>query len=210
MRRSSFSLIEVLIAGFLVTLVASALFFWVGFQSRKKKEMELLKEEVRRERNGDYRLKEVFSGLRGDSIFFTDEAAGNLTFLFHNGVDRSPYLSDLVVGQLSFDANEKALLLTLWPAPKCEKEQPVRTQVLFEGIEGAEFSFYSPKEQRGLVVDPEKVQQGPEAGWQRLWKKSWKGLPALIKLQVKKRDEIEERIYCYDLLHYPKPPVVKR
>lgn len=184
MKKRSVSIIEVLIALGLLSLLLSTLFFWYRSFSKQKVEFTILKAPLMEERYTHQRLQSIF-GAAALPLFTA--SAHTLVFYFDRGPSPEPKLAGEILGSLYYDASERCLCLGIWPKPTSENSltTPSETFVLLEGVEGCTFSFYHPPDHFKKPVDPEEIgKPKPKEGWQNSWEASYKMLPALMKIEI--------------------------
>jgi hypothetical protein len=161
-------------------------------------------------------------------------AQGNpqsLIFTYDHGVDLSKQFSNQILAQLFVDAKNR-LCLASWPIPSRWMEGvsiPMKFEVLLEGVEKLKFWFFiapdrkwdpspassqpnpnpnpPPNPQPGsstssveVVVNP-----SPEGEWIDYWNQDYKQLPAIIKIEIKRKGKTE--FFSFPLSQCRRQPV---
>lgn len=190
--KNSFTLIEVLIALGLTSILMATLLFWYKHITTTKHQFKEMEWTILEERYLHQKLGNIFSSLPCNSEnfkqhFFTSDTdqrqiVGNsLVFYFDNGPNLDPQLANFVLGRIYLDAQSKTICLGVWPL---KGKDPSYTLPLLNQVEKVAFSFYFPP-QNHFIVDPEKVSRTvPQSGWQIIWKDEYQQLPALIKVDI--------------------------
>lgn len=197
------TLIETMTALALLSIVLTLLF---GF-FKQLSDLQLLTENQQRTsfqmRYAESRLSYIFQRLIKDSdnyynekfYFYLDPSNNNfsqypsLVFTFNNGVKRDPTLSDELLARLYIDENQSLCLVT-WPVYDKDARDHMHKEILLNNIKNIEYEFYMPpeKDKKNNVsakhVDPEE--KLPENNkWHQEWKKTYKQLPAILRITVK-------------------------
>lgn len=151
-------LIEVLISMALAGLLLTVLLGYFAEMSKAGRLVAESRQELAEERYVQTRLSQVFhrslvplsKGKR--VVFFTKEAAGQMTegpslvFSYDNGAVINPIFSNVVLGRLFVDG-EQRLCLATWPLYRRYQPGetiPMQKEVLLDGVHQLEFSFFHP------------------------------------------------------------------
>lgn len=166
------TLMEVLIAMVLTVLVLTTLTFFYRQVMVIGNEIDEVKKHDFYTRYVENRLMDVLpktlSPKDKDFAFFsfgddgtTKLGSQNLIFTFFNGVSLEKEVANHAIGRLFVDP-EGRLTFAYWPTPKQwdkPEEPPIKKEILLEGVEAIEFSFFIAPE-----VAPEKPSQQEEQG----------------------------------------------
>lgn len=204
MRRQFFTLLEVIIAMALVSLLMTMLFSYYA-------QIESLQAAAAREKEEGFQLRYLQARLatllpstiskNGEDFYFYthrgSEEMASLTFTFDNGVDLDAHFSNHVLARLFLEESQGNLLLARWPVPRCwtkEEAPPMLREVLIDRVTGLDFAFYyppTPSENKGVTI--RGVQNSPTTKgeletnqWYSLWHSSYRDLPAIIKVRIKR------------------------
>jgi hypothetical protein len=143
----------------------------------------------------------------------------SLIFTYDHGVDLSKQFSNQILAEIFVDTQNR-LCLASWPVPSRWMEGvsiPMKFEVLLEGVEKLKFWFFiapnrkwepsqaspqtnptpnpnpNPSPQPGgetptveVVVNP-----SPEGDWIDYWNQDYKQLPAIIKIEIKRKGKTE-------------------
>ncbi len=196
LRRHAVSLIEVLIAMTLLTLLLGSLFSWYHHLTQKKGELETFKRTHLEEYYAWQRLEQILP--KAQAPFYTEDGA--LIFRFDRGLHSQPLLSETVLGKLYFDEALHTLCLGIWPDPKQEEapRSPSQTFTLLDNVSAFTFQLYSPPDPFPKPVDPEQIgKPRPIPTWQNTWLAEYETLPALVQLTIERGDQ--KRALYFDL-----------
>lgn len=187
------TLIEVLIALSLLTILLSALFSTYHVFFRHKNEIEKQKQEVLEEKFISKKLQRIFSEVE---LPFYKSDGDRLVFIFNRGVYNEPLLSGKVLGMLFYDRGSRALCLGIWPKPEKENtlKFPCETLVLIENVDDVNINFYYPPEVHAFV-DPEKAgSYCPVSGWQSSWHPKFEKLPAFMEISWSRSGKMQNTL----------------
>jgi prepilin-type N-terminal cleavage/methylation domain-containing protein len=216
MKKRAFSLIEMVIALGLLSLLLSTLLFWYHSLTQKKTEFNRLKGPLMEERYAYQRLQNLLP--KAELPLFTIELGGGVLFVFDKGVDVKPELSGRVVAYLYHDEATHSLCLSLWPYSMLSETPsvpppPILISPLLNGVEACSFHFYLPPDPFRQPVNPEEVGRvRPSEGWQQRWADEYNKLPAMVKICITRNAQegcpLHTFEYLFDLplpVIYPKP-----
>lgn len=189
-KRRAFTLIELLTALGLLSVMLASLFFWTRQLTVSRAQQENAVWPSRLCRYADQRLTQTLPKATGS--FCTQEGA--LIFTFDNGPHPDPALSGEVLGKL-YLSDHGALCLGIWPK---DAPEPAETHVLLKDVEELTFSFYYPPQTR-LQVNPDQVGKAtPKELWQSTWELEYATLPAMMQLSFVYREEKQTFGYDFD------------
>ncbi|MGM0440217.1 MAG: PilW family protein [Chlamydiota bacterium] len=180
MKRKYSTLIEVIIAMALVSILMTSLLGFYSYMTRTNSYVTKLSRQAFRMRYAQQRLSYVIEHANLDkkirpredsnsyqdniTVFYTTDNESSvikgpsLVFSFDNGVDIAPEFSNGVLGRLYLDHQDN-LCLAFWPLPHQEQAEqilPMRREILLAGVSDLHFSFYAPPLEEGSDqhVDP--------------------------------------------------------
>jgi len=160
-RRRFATLLEVLIALSLTTIILTTLSFFYLQIDTLNRESERVQIESFKRRFLQYRLTQIFpqtltfKGRNEDiSFFFSStfseglflQGTESLVFAYDNCVNLDTTFAAEVLARLYVDL-EGRFCLGIWPAPKRWAENelpPMKKEILFEGVEMLKFQFFIP------------------------------------------------------------------
>ncbi|OJU80764.1 MAG: hypothetical protein BGO10_03010 [Chlamydia sp. 32-24] len=215
LKKPVFTLIEILIALGLISLILTTLGFYIKIIDRSSVVVEQLQKESFNRIHIENRLQDVFHhtlsprDVKKKFVFLTSQqphslnknGSTNLIFTYHNEGMRDSLFANQVIGRLFVDNNKNLCLATI-PLPEDDHEMldsipPAHVEVLMEEIEEMELFFYYPeqknknlflnKTRKGLLQQPSQILLKPVEGWINNWKQEFFTLPALIKIQLKRK-----------------------
>ena len=232
--RRCMTLLEVLIAmGLSMVLISIVVYFYQQL-SLINLEMDKAQNEHFQKRYVEYRLNailpEIVSPTNKDFHFFIgqnnqglfNEGSQNLVFTYNNGVKLDKKMSDLVIGRLYLDKNDRFSLAS-WPIPKRWKEDeapPITKEVIMENVVTLSFSFYAPPDkgqfkfvnkQEGTTTTQLSKPSYPSTiknETQNEWKREYRQLPAIIYVKIKRKlgkDKFEDIVFAYPLPNTQQP-----
>jgi type II secretory pathway component PulJ len=187
-RRLSITLLEVLIAIALVSILTSVCLGYYRQIHLLNHELENLRKESFLEKTLQYRLSKIIPAItlsKDDPYFYLSVdsnqymESNSLVFVYDRGVDIQPQFSNEVLARLYLNS-KKQVCISYWPRPSKWKydEPPMITEILKDGVEALSFSFYEPKQ------------------WLNEWDQEKEKLPAMLKITFKGESE---ETYSYPL-----------
>lgn len=224
-KKHPLTLIEVLIALSLSSLIMTAMFYFYQKAVRLDAAVQKVEHQVFSLRLLESQLMRIIprtmSTKEAENDFFfltgrSDQISKNgtpyLLFSYDRGVDLDPLFSNIVLGRLYVDKRGRLILAT-WPAPSRWPQDrnlvPMKREVLYDNVTNLLFSFYNPPEQkntnesttpirrsiRGIVFSDPEV----KGGFMKEWKNDYGMLPALMKLEIEthKNGITEKRIFPF-------------
>lgn len=226
-KRHYLTLVEVLIALGLSSIIMTAMFYFYQKAARldiavQKVEhqvfsLRLLESQLMRIIPKSVSLKEAkgdFVFLSGVSDQISKSGTPYLLFTYDRGVDIDPLFSNIVMARLFVDKKSR-LILAVWPThkrwPAGNSPPPMKREVLMENVSSLSFSFYNPPDEkskkgssnprsvRGVIfVDPEV-----KGGFMKEWKNEYGMLPVLMKIEIETNNNghIEKKTFPF-LLPY--------
>jgi hypothetical protein len=220
------TLLELVIAMTLAAIILSTLTFFYHQVNVINIEMDKEQNDSFQKRYVENRLAAIFPKTlsskdpSNDFHFFTSPDLGglykrgttSLLFAFDNCVQLDKTMAYHVIARLFLDEDGN-LILAKWPAEKRWKENeapPMTKEALLENVEDLSFSFFIPPEKGKPVAKPSQFEIPPDlkGRWVSEWNKEYHQLPAIIRIQVTRKDSkgIEERItYAFPLPHAVNP-----
>ncbi len=218
-RKSLFTLIELCVAIALISVLLTTLFGMYRYlnllENRIDKEYtKTSRIQYLQTRLGDILPKAIFANSEG-YYFYTTQGESflgeSLVFTFDNGIDILPWFSNCVLARLYVDKHYR-LCLAIWPLPKLWKMQPppMRKEILFENVERLFFYFYMPpyreKEAKNAsqTIHDEEIRPIPDE-WNTQWKKEFNELPALVKVKILLKNEVNQMEEKAFTLAWPLP-----
>lgn len=193
-RKSHLTLIEVMIALTLLSLLLTTLF---GVYQHIESLHQLLHKDQKtglRMLYVQHRLSEVIPNAVSRKVkeayfYNTSNPYNSLVFVYDNGADPNPKFSGYVLGRLYLDPQSKLCLVT-WPSVKTDSNAnpEMRKEILLEKVKDLSFSFYVPPKEEKLTVDPAKTNERPTQ-----WYPDWPmemvntdeiSLPGMIKIKI--------------------------
>lgn len=231
-RKLSLTLIEVLIALSLSSIIMTAMFYFYQKAVRLDAEIQKVEERVFSLRLLQSRLMKIvpkavsakeaekdFYFLTGYQDQISKRGTPYLLFSYDRGVDIEPQFSNIVLGRLYVDKKGRLMLVTV-PAPSrwTQGALPLKREMLLRGVENIYFSFYNPPEKehaplkenkprilRGVILEDPEV----KGGFLKEWKNEYGMLPALVKIEIEtKKDDVSERRTLSYILPYSRQAVV--
>jgi len=208
-KKRPLTLVEVLIAISLSSLIMTALFYFYEKAARLDIAIQKLEQKVLSMRMLESQLMRIlprsvsmdeagykdFVFLTGQSDQIGKSGTPYLLFSYDRDVDIDPLFANIVIGRLFIDKKSRLILAT-FPAPTRWPENksppPMKKMVLMENVDNIAFSFYEPppskpksdrKSLRGVII------QDPEPGFTKEWKNEYAGLPAIMKMEIESQGE---------------------
>lgn len=181
--KKHFTLLEVIISLFLISIILSVLFGFFSKITKIEKNIEDLKNKVY-ERNEVYlTLNNILTSLcfNEDNSIYTMYEKNNkylsLFFTYDAGVDPSPYFSNIISGKIFIDEKNNLVLETY---PNDKKIEP-REETIFKNIKSIEYKFLS-KNLSDQTHVLEKVTNS--IFWYSAWPKDKKVVPAIVYIKI--------------------------
>jgi len=198
-----FTLLELMIAMGLVTLLISILGFSYRQITEVNRLMDLKMEEAFEKRYAEMRLGKVLPSIKegtffrtGASLPFEKEDTKNIFFEFDNCFKYDSTLSGLVVGRLFLDKKGRLLLALLPGSDRWDEEASLKAhfEVLLDEVDTLSWEFYVPPKKRSKYG----LADLPDEAWGK-WHDTWNYnvLPALVRLRMKRKGE--ETTFAYPL-----------
>jgi len=192
-RRRFVTLLEVLIAMGLVSILLTVLLGIYGQTVRAQYEIERRLQDNFQLLYAQFRFNQIMPNILNPAkdrenygIAFYQEGTNSLVFGYDNGTGAGPNFSNEVIGRLFVDDQNRLLLLT-WPVPKRapDIDPPMRTEVLLENVDKIGFEFYKPvpPAKKRLEIDPE-TKTGDAGMMLEAWSPDEEDIPAILKIHV--------------------------
>lgn len=210
-RKSEMTLIEVLIALFITSLLLSLLMYFYRDLDKFNQASENLQREAFKISYIENRLADILPKAisprdsKGDFYFFTSLNANgllvngflSLVFTFDNGVILDKPFSNHVLGRLYVDGDQQ-LWLAIWPSPKrwdqtTPQHIPIKKELLLDHVEKIHFEFFvAPERNRSRIItspnmNHKRVEIYPKDCWLQEWKYEYQQLPAIVKINIVRR-----------------------
>jgi len=194
-----FSLVELLIAMSLVTMVLGILFGLFWYKARIVHHLTALKQDAELVRLAHARCQTIFSnivhGKKNQHFFFTasDHGHPSLIFTFKNGVDHEQLFSDDVLAKLFLDQDNQ-LVLVIWPNPEkanATEKYSMRKEILLDHVTECTMEFWKAPENNTNPV------QNNSGEWITSWKKDDRKNPLMIKLRIEREDPREALVFSF-------------
>lgn len=150
--------------------------------------------------------KNESSEIKSEYNFFTTSTNGmpSLTFLYSGEVSNNPLFSGNNLGKIYLN-NNKQLTFAMLPSPmrwNVASEVPAKAEILAEGVDKIEFSFFTPLEadrkemwndlKLNTKEEPDKQSSSlgfPPGEWVSEWRNDYLKLPPLVRLEVFVKNE---------------------
>lgn len=192
--KKSFTLLEMIITIALVSIVLSAALYFYGYLIKVDQATEKMEKENFAIRYLQDRLSTVFTSLISPEEdmqhFFTPsllpagfkERSSALIFSYDNGIVLNEMFTGVVLGCLYVDQIGNLKLAT-WPNRKEWDEThlpPPHMELFLDHVDELNFEFYA---------FPFKNSPIPSGSWLTEWKKEYKQLPGIIRVNLKREEE---------------------
>lgn len=182
-----FTLIEVIISLFLITLVITFLFGFFTRIAKAEKQIEEIKKEVYQKNNFQIHLSNIFTQLYSknydQSPFYTEYDKNKKNLCLHvnfdNGVDPDPNYSHIIEAKIYVD-EKNDLILEMFS--KDEKTKISRRKILFTNIKKFKCKFLSCND---LDMKPYIIEQiNNNYFWYNFWPEKNKGVPFVVYIKI--------------------------
>lgn len=199
------SLLEMLIALSLVTILLSALMAFYSFTSSTQLTVDKIRKDNFRSLYLQHRLGQILprsfdKPAKQDKTpfwFYTPlgTSTPELIFVYDNGVDGIPPFSNAVLGRLFLE--EGKLILLSWSTQMewRKADAPAREEILDEGVVQIAFSFFNPPKPSDADKPIDDLKDPP--GWFAQWPIEKDKLPAMMKITVWKEGQKTPKIYGF-------------
>lgn len=202
-KKSSFTLIEMMVAFALFAIILSTFFYWTYRHTTQQKSFEKIKWPLLEERYFEERVSDLLSKTtlspreKNEELQFYSDGK-SLLFTFDNGAYTHPLLSNNI--RCSLEKKGDKLVCTLRPLSN-KGEAPEISYLLLDKIDSLSFSFYQPNDPTFLAIRPDDVNPNkPKVGMHSRWEESYKILPAYVRISFQR--EQQEKSFLFDL-NYP-------
>lgn len=145
-RRYPFSLIEVLIATGVASILISIIIFGFTNILKTKRKIESTTQVVLQRKLLQERLTQIFSAIVSENPQFTCENA-KLCFCFNHGVDHDPDFSGIVNATIYHDKDSLKLDLT-----SLKDNHLQRTEVLIDHVSNIRWTFIRPDKEKTPIA----------------------------------------------------------
>lgn len=188
-KKRFFTLIEIIISLFLITIIITFLFGYFTKISKVELEIEKTKKIVYEKGNLHIRLNNIFAELYSKEInqnpFYTEFEKNTknicLNINFNNGVDPDPNFSDILKAKI-FVNEKKDLILEIFSNDK--KNKIPRREILFKNVDNLEYKFLSNND---FQMKSYQIEQLSDSWfWYNFWPEEKKGFPSVIYMKLNK------------------------
>ncbi len=209
-KKKYMTLLEVLIATLLTTILLTALTFFYRDMNLLNTGLDKLHIEQFQQSYLQMRLSTILprtlapKAKQKDFYFYTSRAlngTSSLVFAFNNGPCLDRNFAGNVLGRLFVDSTGD-LVLASWPAPSrwTEEQAPLKKEVLMENVESLNLRFYIPPEHDLSKTGGANHLEGVTYNhWVEEWPATLRELPAMVNLRIQLKG-IEKPIeFAYQL-----------
>lgn len=199
------TLLETLLAMSILSVMLVVIFGFFRELSKVDEITQYQQSQIFKMRYLEFRLSYLFSRLTNENVkipkfyFYLDPpppaqeytTSPSLVFEFDNGVRLDPLLSGDVWGRLYLNNEKKQLCLGIWPITDPPSEQEMQKEILFDGVLGIDFEFYSSFDgpsDKDQKKDDNSVKP-PENVWVKEWSKEYNQLPLIMKIFLRLSNE---------------------
>ncbi|NGX34532.1 MAG: hypothetical protein K1060chlam1_00885 [Candidatus Anoxychlamydiales bacterium] len=186
-KKNNFTLLEVMISLFLITIIITFLFGFFSKIMKLEKNIEEKKIKILAINHTQIRLTQVFSNVyQGDFInkssFYTQNAKNSKRPILHisydNKIDSNPNFSLVVRAKLYIDRNKNLCLKTF----SRDQDQTPRKEILLKNVEKIEYNFLSNAHQN--LKRSKLLEVSKNIYWYHSWPKKAGFLPSTIKIKI--------------------------
>lgn len=203
------TLLEVLIATLLTTVLLTALTFFYRDMTTLNAELDKLhivqfQQSYIQKRLSTLLPKTIASKAKQKDFYFYTTPSINgspsLVFTYDNGPCLNRNFAGHVLGRLFINKNN-ALVLASWAAPSRWSEEPVlKNEILMEDVENLHFRFYIPPEHDLSKTGPGNHLEGITYNqWYEDWPAHLKELPAMIQIRIQQKGRDKPVEFAYQL-----------
>ena len=186
-KKINFTLIEVIVSLFLITIIMSFLFGYFSKITKVEKNIEDIKVIVFEKNHAHIRLNHIFSQMVSDidepfnSEYENDSSNLSLNFCFDNGVDPDPIFSSIQRGKVFIDKDHN---LCLEIRPKDKKVDLIRKETLIKNVKNISYRFLDSKnELLKNHIDTERSISN-DIFWYNFWPKKAGSSPSVIYVEI--------------------------
>ncbi|NGX52272.1 MAG: hypothetical protein KR126chlam5_00568 [Candidatus Anoxychlamydiales bacterium] len=190
-KKNNFTLLEVIISLFLITIIITFLFGFFSKIMNLEKNIEEKKTKILAINHAQVRLTQVFSNVYQSAFitkspFFTKNSQNSkgliLYITYDNKIDSDPNFSLIVKAKLFVnDINE----LCLETYSRDENQGP-RTETLLKGVKRIKYKFLSNSDSKLKKYKSKKSLKN--ICWFNFWPKKAEILPSAIKIKITKNE----------------------
>lgn len=203
------TLLEVIIAAMLTTILLTALTFFYRDMTTFNAELDKLHIVQFQQSYIQKRLSAILPKIlaskpkQKDFYFFTGSPVNgspSLVFTYDNGPCLDRDFAGHVLGRLFVDKNN-ALVLASWAAPSRWIEEPsLKKEVLMGDVESLHFRFYVPPEHDLSKTGPGQHLEGITYNqWYEDWPSHLKELPAMVHIRIQQKGMDKPLEFAYQL-----------
>jgi len=186
-KKRSFTLIETIIALFLLSIILTFTFGFFAKLTRVEKQIEVTKNKIYANNNLHIRLNNIFANIITEnfynnspfySSFERNDKNQTLNLIFDNGVDPNPYFSERVQAKIFINKDNIYLEIT----PRNDKINMNRKEILFTNVNTIKYKFLAAKDLEMQKYQIEKVNE--DIYWYSAWPKNKKTLPLAMLIEI--------------------------
>ncbi|NGX27991.1 MAG: hypothetical protein K940chlam1_00163 [Candidatus Anoxychlamydiales bacterium] len=184
-KKVNFTLIEVIVSLFLITIIMSFLFGYFSKITKVEKNIEDMKVIVFEKNHVHIRLNHIFSQIVSgidepfNSEYENDSSNLSLNFCFDNGVDPDPIFSSIQRGKVFVDKNNN-LCLEIRPMDK--KVDSKRLEILIKNVKNISYRFLDSKNE--LLKNHIDESISDNIFWYNFWPKKVGSSPSVIYVEI--------------------------
>lgn len=219
-KKSFVTLLEVIIAMALLSILLTSLFSMLAYTSAAQKMADSARDASFQELYVQHRLESVIPQIVGKNneiltkplLYIAQDGpfrGQSLVFVFDNDVGGDPDFSNEVLARLFVDRDGRFILM-MWPTLERDASvsPPMQQEILLEGVKEIKFSFFRPPKEEGKDL---VIKSSEEIGkWVSEWpidqksidqgKKEEIELPSMIRIRLMMENDTEKE-FGYVLIH---------
>ncbi|NGX48705.1 MAG: hypothetical protein K940chlam5_00295 [Candidatus Anoxychlamydiales bacterium] len=190
-KKKNFTLLEIIISLFLITIIITFLFGFFSKIMKLEKNIEEKKSKILAINHAQIRLTQVFSNVyQSDFItkspFYTknsQNSKGLVVYItYDNKIDSDPNFSLIVKAKLFVNDNNELRLETF----SRDENQKSRVETLLKGVKRIEYEFLSNSDSKLKKYKSKKSSKN--ICWFNFWPKKIELLPSAIKIKIIKNE----------------------
>jgi len=213
-KKHAFSLLEVIIAALLFSMLAVVLFSTLRNIVVSNTYLVKLNKREEEVQFAFCRLSKMFFSTCKENkkkkdtkpIFYTldtnkDGKPTSLVFAMNNQTDMDERLSGSIIVQIAKEGSN--LYVYYWPMPRKNEEDPtcLKKELLLSGIQEMSFSFFYTKEkmrnQTNKITEKIEKDEPDDSKWQTYWPFEFRALPNLVCLHIDFINENSRKFYFF-------------
>lgn len=186
-KKNNFTLLEIIISLFLITIIITFLFGFFSKIMKLEKNIEEKKSKILAINHAQIRLTQVFSNIyQGDFItsspFYTKNAQNTkgliLYISYDNKIDSDANFSLVLKAKLFVNENKNLCLET---TSRDENQKP-RVEILLKNVKKIEYEFLSNSDLKLKKYKLDRISKN--ICWYKFWPKKAEFLPSAIKIKI--------------------------